>query len=827
MYPDLSILLPEYAAIASETWDLLETGPVPMSEIAARCREQGLTEALVPSEFDSDIEAIGGVASFTPGIWTTRSGDAVRLDVLLSNRVFTHLLKAHERSSDAVVLNPDLEIVAADVLEFNAPLELKSGGELHADFLAPDEEGHPTLVGPTGWLDLCDAGNLISFLKVEDGAVDVFPVYTVEDGEAEAEAIRAEFDATSQDPEAGYELWPILIDTLASRTDLFTDPLPPIGELLSTAGLEYRYGMVGLAGTQWRPAAAILADELRTHLAEVYRFEMCCNAAFDTLADAWDWNLGLSKAEPNAVVAVEALAHGDVSLAFTSWVTDRGGDIVDVASFYETLGERAGRKGAPAFERAAWMWFTEGSMEYAIENASAAIALDPSSKGATALLGHVAAIRGNYQEALGLLGPSNPDDPWITILKRIFEPFPDAKRNDPCPCGSGKKYKVCCAQDPKISAISRMKLLSEKIIEFQQTVTSWKLHRLAHVAASADERSEPDDINLYIDQPFLLEIAAIEGSLEHFVTLWGPLLPHDERDTVDLWLTATRALWEVAEKPAGPYVQLRDTRTGDTVTVYDETLTPNINTGDLLMGVVVPAFGEDRFLANPLAISIRHRDVTLNLFDEEPTDEDLAHWFGLVTSRPRLTTTEGQDTVICRAVCEPVSTWEAVKDELEQNFKRSDDANQWVATYLNDAQETVIRGTMTREGSELIIETTSEERLDDLLASLTRIAVVSQTRDPVIIPHPLDPSPSREPADEAPFDPEIAQLLADIMRQREDAWLDEEIPALGGSTPRQAAADPTRRGDLIELLDSFPPAAGDMAQGYDPDRLRRLLDLDG
>ncbi|WP_328993247.1 hypothetical protein OG394_02950 [Kribbella sp. NBC_01245] len=35
--------------------------------------------------------------------------------------------------------------------------------------------------------------------------------------------------------------------------------------------------------------------------------------------------------------------------------------------------------------------------------------------------------------------------------------------------------------------------------------------------------------------------------------------------------------------------------------------------------------------------------------------------------------------------------------------------------------------------------------------------------------------------------------------------LDESIPALAGATPRQAAGDPTRRDDLIKLLDSFPP----------------------
>jgi hypothetical protein len=42
----------------------------------------------------------------------------------------------------------------------------------------------------------------------------------------------------------------------------------------------------------------------------------------------------------------------------------------------------------------------------------------------------------------------------------------------------------------------------------------------------------------------------------------------------------------------------------------------------------------------------------------------------------------------------------------------------------------------------------------------------------------------------------------------EAAWLDEPIPALAGHTPHECANDPTRRPDLIRLLDSFPQDTG-------------------
>ena len=70
----------------------------------------------------------------------------------------------------------------------------------------------------------------------------------------------------------------------------------------------------------------------------------------------------------------------------------------------------------------------------------------------------------------------------------------------------------------------------------------------------------------------------------------------------------------------------------------------------------------------------------------------------------------------------------------------------------------------------------------------------------------------------------VAEALAEFTSDYENRWFEMELPALAGLTPRQAANDPTRREDLIRLLDSF---AG-FAQGpgtMSPTRLRRALRL--
>lgn len=76
----------------------------------------------------------------------------------------------------------------------------------------------------------------------------------------------------------------------------------------------------------------------------------------------------------------------------------------------------------------------------------------------------------------------------------------------------------------------------------------------------------------------------------------------------------------------------------------------------------------------------------------------------------------------------------------------------------------------------------------------------------------------RDPMD----DPEIAALVAERIASMERDWLDESIPALGGLTPREALEDPTRRPDLLRLLNTMP----DSPNGFSAARLRAMLGID-
>ena len=77
-------------------------------------------------------------------------------------------------------------------------------------------------------------------------------------------------------------------------------------------------------------------------------------------------------------------------------------------------------------------------------------------------------------------------------------------------------------------------------------------------------------------------------------------------------------------------------------------------------------------------------------------------------------------------------------------------------------------------------------------------------------------------------DPKLREYMKKFIAEQELKWCDEEIPALGGITPRQAAQDPTRRESLDRLLLSYERDSDEedeeLIMQYPP-RLRKLLGI--
>jgi hypothetical protein len=149
--------------------------------------------------------------------------------------------------------------------------------------------------------------------------------------------------------------------------------------------------------------------------------------------------------------------------------------------------------------------------------------------------------------------------------------------------------------------------------------------------------------------------------------------------------------------------------------------------------------------------------------------------------------------------------------------------------------ELIVRCLLRRDGDDLVVETNSVPRFDRLLGTLREkisadLEIIENERltlSELRARQSEAGSPPSTPMDVEDMPAGVVSALQDLVQQKETAWLDDHIPALGGLTPREAADDPTRRPDLIALLNEFDDY-GDGLLGtltFDASRLRQRLGL--
>jgi hypothetical protein len=312
----------------------------------------------------------------------------------------------------------------------------------------------------------------------------------------------------------------------------------------------------------------------------------------------------------------------------------------------------------------------------------------------------------------------------------------------------------------------------------------------------------------------------------------GSLLPDDERLLAQQWLLVDRSVFEVEQVHRGQGVTVRDVRTGDTHEVRERAASRQLKPGQLICARVVPAGDTMQFFGGLEPVALHERDRLIDLLDTGPDAVTLVAQLSRRFAPPALANTEGDPLAICEATVH-VGDPAGIEAALDDAYDRvdGDEPPRWFEHVTTHGMPR-IRATLVLEGDTLRVETNSEKRMDRVLAMLARLDpamnVLDDSRRPL-----RDAREAAELAKQMPItgedaldpdDPELAAFLEQFVRDYETKWLDEPIPALEGHTPRQAADDPTRRADLIKLLDTFP--AGEAGSvGMDADWLRAALGL--
>lgn len=463
---------------------------------------------------------------------------------------------------------------------------------------------------------------------------------------------------------------------------------------------------------------------------------------------------------------------------------------------------------------------------------------DPQLIPALIQLARIESDRGQARAALQLLARAgdHADPHHVELLKNyIPQPRTDIGRNARCWCGSGRKYKQCHLHAETAPLVDRARWLYHKGLHFLENNYSELIYSLA-VARAASDNSPTAYVEAAQDD-LVLDTALFEGGVfEQFVLERGELLPDDERITAEQWLLHERSLFDVIAVTPGHSMTLRDVRTGDRRVVPERTASRQISKGTLICTRVLPVGETWLICGGGDPIDMSERDQLITLLDGDPEPVDIVE---LLTRRfppPIIHTTEGELVTLCEATITSnklIELTKAFDTEYELDDTDSEERT-WVDTVEVDGLNR-IRATLALKNQTVSVFSNSEPRFDRVLEFITSIdpdrVIADEQRQPIDFNNlPRDSSADETGAATAlaqqviDQDPELQEALAAMIRGYEDAWLDENIPALNGLTPRQAAADPTRREDVIRLLDSFPTT--DQAPGgMDRERLRAALEL--
>lgn len=806
----------------------LADGPLSVEELARRAVEAGLVPDGVDAEGMEPEDHIDAMIERSDGYWTIDDRPDDGLVVLVrtfieTGMTFTHRVTAAELDAEALDEMPDLSVVLWESGRDGLPLADGSGS------IGMDDEdmSNPRIGGPLGWIEAVHPGDILVFTRTgRVVSVEVIDEDDLGDGLAEMEALTEAASGWIGDGRGSGEL-PVVMEAMARNPTLFRSPVPPVGELLSAIGLERRGIEWGWAAEEWQTRQERATDDDHG-IRRLYGFDPCCDRAYDRAADAL--RTFTRGDEVDGLALADHLAHGAVIAAF---VHSHAQTPTYLERFATALVETSsGRHRAPALTLLGLALLRALDPERAYESLDAAVRADPDFPPAAGALALLELDRGDLSRA-HTLAVRDGIDPglieWIVNEKaRQSALRPTAGRNDPCPCGSGKKFKRCCADGGPLTLAQRLPFVLQRMAHYATGPDGHDTMFGLALSAAGDRDDVVEAIRQFLDDPFLVDVAVHEGGLgEEYGDQRGPLLAADEVELLEQVLDEPRRLWEITGVVQGESLTLRDTGSGDELTVTEHSGSEGREVGELLLARATVVEDGAMLFGVPLLVPLQERERVLRLLDDWVDANSLAMWFGSLFLPPRMANREGEELVLRRAVCELRDDPGEVIASLDATFERQEGTPVWHEMFTIDAIDRVVRGVLRLDGTLLTVESNSEERQERLLQTLDGLFDYTVIEDRELDEFDLDDlDPNAGPMDPQDMPDEIRELVEQKMREYEQRWVDEPIPALGGLTPRQALDDPTRREDLLALLREMRADTPAGAFGMSAERIEALLGIE-
>jgi len=426
----------------------------------------------------------------------------------------------------------------------------------------------------------------------------------------------------------------------------------------------------------------------------------------------------------------------------------------------------------------------------------------------------------------------------------------DISRNRLCPCGSGRKYKHCCLNrrsEPATEELRIARRYHDAGNRLFADILAWATRKFGKRALTQalEEVLLGDDpgAEANLAMPWLVLHHPIEGRspLEHYLAERGDRLSAEDRAVLETQRGAWLSVWEVTSIKPGEGLEIRDALTHESRFVHDANASRSVERWCLLLayvedhpGVSVlngvhpsplqPEEAEALLSDARQKLRVRTRPAPVErLRDPELAMTLIQNWELALFQREqraaqplRLQNTDGDTLLLTvdhfditpgeqKEVTRRLEAMPLVSDVDDDGgvlrFACSKPGNAMHRSWTNTTV-----GVIELRGDRLRVETNSIARADALrreieaaLGALAKHRAREHT-DPNVAMARAERSRGAATAPEAPPPPELQAVFRQYLDQHWAGWLDTQLPALDGLTPRAAAARPADRRRLVTLL---------------------------
>jgi len=332
-------------------------------------------------------------------------------------------------------------------------------------------------------------------------------------------------------------------------------------------------------------------------------------------------------------------------------------------------------------------------------------------------------------------------------------------------------------------------------------------------------------------------------------------LPAAERTLLEAMTAEPVSLYRVGETEPGQWLEMEDLLRGGKVRLHDRSLSGCAVPGMALVArlFAVGSFHFDVCVGPPIAgWLIPHALAYLNEQGLKTTPAALArgaHHFGRLwlwvkaqPARPRLANTDGELMRLHAGefeLAEPATVRAAIESRPDVS-PASKELFIWHAPHRPNSllPGPTTLASLRLTGNRMIVDVNSQERWERLLSWITRLpggVQLLRQADWSLEEQPpawyaLAPGRGQVKLGSPGLDPKVAgevrELMKTQLREHYLRWVDIQLPALGGRTPRQAVQTADGRRQVQQLLRSLVPTVFDGSEVAPPlAELRQTLGL--